>query len=110
MDIKNIKDYLLRSFGIDFVANESTIPAQKGLTLCLENQLYRPKDLRVVVGFHSSEWFQLYKDINRPNVKLTFASSHATSCAAEEENDEKKIKGFMELCGASRLYWPFSLV
>lgn len=37
MDIKNIKDYLLWSFGIDFVANESTIPAQKGLTLCLEN-------------------------------------------------------------------------
>ena len=92
MDIKNIKDYLLRSFGIDFVANESTIPAQKDLTLCLENQLYRPNDLRVVVGYHSSEWFQLYKDINRPNVKLTFDSSHAASCAAEEENYEKRFK------------------
>ena len=27
MDIKNIKDYLLRTLGIDFVANESTIPS-----------------------------------------------------------------------------------
>ena len=65
--------------------------AAKGLIVCLENQLYKPADVRVVFACHSEEWFQLYYDINRPNVKLTFDSSHAASCAAEEPTDEKRI-------------------
>jgi sugar phosphate isomerase/epimerase len=77
---------------IDCLREIADFMAQKGLTLCLENQLYKPKDLRVVVGCHSSEWFQLYKDINRPNVRLTLDSSHAASCAAEEDTDEKRLK------------------
>ena len=77
---------------IDCLREIADFMAQKGLILCLENQLYKPIDVRVVVGCHSEEWFQLYHDINRPNVKLTFDSSHAASCAAEEEDDEKRLK------------------
>jgi sugar phosphate isomerase/epimerase len=77
---------------VDCLREIADFMAQKGLILCLENQLYKPIDVRVVVGCHSEEWFQLYHDINRPNVKLTFDSSHAASCAAEEEDDEKRLK------------------
>lgn len=77
---------------IDSLREIADFMAQKGLILCLENQLYKPIDVRVVVGCHSEEWFQLYRDINRPNVKLTFDSSHAASCAAEEDSDEKRLK------------------
>ncbi|MBR1952275.1 MAG: TIM barrel protein [Lentisphaeria bacterium] len=77
---------------IDCLREIADFMAQKGLILCLENQLYKPIDVRVVVGCHSEEWFQLYHDIDRPNVKLTFDSSHAASCAAEEESDEKRLK------------------
>ena len=65
--------------------------AEKGLIVCLENQLYKPAEVREVFACRSEEWFQLYHDIARPNVKLTFDSSHAASCAAEAPTDEKRL-------------------
>ena len=65
--------------------------ANKKLMMCLENQLYKPAELREVFACRSEEWFQLCFDIDRPNVKLTFDSSHAASCAAEEPTDEKRL-------------------
>lgn len=65
--------------------------AQKGLMVCLENQLLRQPEVRVVIGCCSEEWLQLYYDIARPNVKLCFDSSHAASCAAGENSDEKRL-------------------
>ena len=76
---------------IDSLREIADYLAQKGLIMCLENQLYKPAELRVVFACHSEEWFQLYRDIDRPNVKLTFDSSHAASCAAEESDDEKRL-------------------
>lgn len=76
---------------IDSLREIADYLAEKGLIVCLENQLYLPADMRVVFACHSEEWFQLYRDINRPNVKLTFDSSHAASCAAEEPTDEKRL-------------------
>ena len=76
---------------IDSLREIADYLAQKGLIVCLENQLYKPADVRVVFACHSEEWFQLYRDIDRPNVKLTFDSSHAASCAAEEPTDEKRL-------------------
>ena len=76
---------------IDSLREIADYLAQKGLIVCLENQLYKPADVREVFACRSSEWFQLYTDLNRPNVKLTFDSSHAASCAAEEPTDEKRI-------------------
>ncbi|MBE6391214.1 MAG: sugar phosphate isomerase/epimerase [Lentisphaerae bacterium] len=76
---------------IDSLGEIADYLAQKGLIVCLENQLYKPADVREVFACRSSEWFQLYTDLNRSNVKLTFDSSHAASCAAEESTDEKRI-------------------
>ena len=77
---------------IDCLREIADFMAQRSLMLCLENQLYQPPEKMVVVGCHSEEWFQLYHDIDRPNVKLNFDSSHAASCAAEAEDDEKRLK------------------
>lgn len=78
-------------FLIDSLREISDYLAQKGLIVCLENQLYKQPESRVVFACHSDEWFQLYHDIERPNVKLCFDSSHAASCAAEEDTDEKRL-------------------
>ena len=75
---------------IDSLREIADYLAQKGLIVCLENQLYKQPDIRVVFACHSEEWFQLYREIDRPNVKLCFDSSHAASCVAEEETDEKR--------------------
>ncbi len=76
---------------IDSLREIADYLAQKGLMLCLENQLYCPPEQKVVAACKSEDWFQLYHDVNRPNVKLTLDSSHAASCAAEEDTDEKRI-------------------
>ena len=76
---------------IDSLREIADYLAQKGLIVCLENQLYRPPETRVVFACRSEEWFQLYHDTDRPNVKLCFDSSHAASCAAEEDTDEKRL-------------------
>lgn len=76
---------------IDSLREIADYLAQKGLIMCLENQLYLQAELRVLFACHSEEWFQLYRDLKRPNVKLTFDSSHAASCAAEESTDEKRL-------------------
>ena len=81
---------------IDSLREIADFMAQKGLMLCLENQLYKPASVKVVVGCHSREWFQLYRDINRPNVKLTFDSSHAASCAAEAPDDDARLKALWD--------------
>ena len=77
---------------IDSLREIADYLAQKGLIVCLENQLYKPADFREVFACRSEEWFQLYHDIKRPNVKLTFDSSHAASCAAEAPTDELRLK------------------
>ena len=76
---------------IDSLREMADYLAQKGLTVCLENQLYKRPENRVVFACRSDEWFQLYHDIDRSNVKLCFDSSHAASCAAEEDTDEKRL-------------------
>lgn len=78
-------------FLIDSLRETADYLAQKGLIVCLENQLYKQPESRVVFACHSDEWFQLYHDVERPNVKLCFDSSHAASCAAEEDTDEKRL-------------------
>ena len=77
---------------VDSLREIADFMARKGLLLCLENQLYKPASVKIVVGCGSEEWFQLCRDIGRPNVKLTFDSSHAASWAAGEEDDEKRLK------------------
>ena len=77
---------------IDSLREIADYLAGKGLIVCLENQLYKPADVREVFACRSCEWFQLYTDVARPNVKLTFDSSHAASCAAEESTDEKRLQ------------------
>lgn len=76
---------------IDSLREIADYLAQKGLTVCLENQLYKQPEIRIVFACRSDEWFQLYHDIDRPNVKLCFDSSHAASCAAGEATDEKRL-------------------
>lgn len=78
-------------FLIDSLREIADYAAGKGFMICLENQLYKPPEQRVVFACHSEEWFQLYRDVARPNVKLTFDSSHAASCAGEEPTDEKRL-------------------
>ena len=101
-------------FLIDSLREIADYLAQKGLTVCLENQLYKKPEVRVVFACHSDEWFQLYYDIGRPNVKLCFDSSHAASCAAEEATDEKRLVALWkylehpELIG--RFHWSDSRI
>lgn len=78
-------------FLIDSLREIADFMADKGVILCLENQVLRPPEQRIAVGCSSDEWLQLYADVQRKNVMLTFDSSHAASFAAHGETPEKRV-------------------
>ncbi len=66
--------------------------AKAKLVICLENQVLRHPDIRVIVGTSAAEWRQLPIDIGKSNVSLCLDTSHASSVAAHEETPEARIK------------------
>lgn len=113
---------------VDSLRDVAGYAAQKGLIICIENQLYKPANVKEIFACRSEEWFQLYYDVNRSgNVKLTFDSSHAASCAAEESDDEKRLAALWKylehpdyigrfhwsdsrIAGGESLFWDMHLV
>lgn len=65
--------------------------AQKNLELCIENQLLRPREVRLIYGCYCNEWINILKELGRSNVMLTFDSSHAASVAAHQDTYEKRM-------------------
>lgn len=55
--------------------------ASKGITLCIENMAQHVPH-RVIYGVTAEEWYKIYEDVNRENVKLTLDTSHAACAAA----------------------------
>ena len=66
--------------------------AKAKLVICLENQVLRHPDIRVIVGTSAAEWRQLPIDIGKSNVALCLDTSHASSVAAHAETPEARIK------------------
>lgn len=112
---------------VDSLREIADYAASKKLIICLENQLYKPADVKVIFACHSHEWFQLYHDLNRANIKLNFDSSHAASCVAEEPDDEKRLAALWKylehpdyigrihwsdsrIAGGESLFWDMHLV
>ena len=97
---------------IDSLREIADYLAEKGLIVCLENQVYRQRELRIVAGCSSDEWFQLYHDVKRPNVMLTFDSSHAATYAALEISDEKRFAALWKFLShpeyIGRFHWSDS--
>ena len=62
------------------------------LMLCIENMCYRSPEKRHLYGSDAAEWFRIYEDVDRPNVKLTFDSSHATSSVIPYKTLEERQK------------------
>lgn len=84
---------------IDSLRKIADFAAAYGITLAMENQVLRHPDTRIIAACSSGEWFQLYHDIARKNVKLALDTSHAASVAAHGSSLEERhriLRGFFE--------------
>lgn len=66
---------------IDSLRALADYASARHITLCLENAaLHQPH--RRMFGIFAHEWFQIQKDVARPNLLLTLDTSHAATSAA----------------------------
>lgn len=86
--------------------------AQKGILLCIENQVLREPERVITFGNTAAGWFRIQQDVDRRNVLLTLDSSHAaTSVAVYATYEERSAHMFdflahPELIG--RVHWSDS--
>lgn len=84
-------------FLIDSLRDIADFAAMQGVVIALENQVLRHPETRIIAGCSSAEWFQLLRDTDRSNVKLTLDTSHAASVAAHAPTLEER----------HRIMWSF---
>jgi len=97
---------------IDGLQEFAAFAAEQQIILCLENAVHNNPERVQAFGNTAAEWFQIQRDVNRPNVLLTLDSSHAATSAAlyaTAAEREERIFDFLaqpELIG--RLHWSDS--
>ncbi len=57
-----------------------------GITICIENSAHHIPQ-RIIYGVSAEEWYNIQRDVNRPNVLLTLDTSHAAAAAAFIKKD-----------------------
>ena len=88
--------------------------AARRLVMCIENQMLRPRELRLVYGCSPEEWFGIQRDLGRQNVMLTFDSSHAAAYAAHFNTYEERLAAMREFLAKpeliGRIHWSDAII
>lgn len=71
---------------IDGMRDIADYAKTKGITICIENSAHHIPQ-RIIYGVSAEDWYQIQKDVNRPNVLLTLDTSHAATAAAFLKKD-----------------------
>ena len=75
---------------IDALQHLADYAASLDLLFCIENMCYRAPEKRHLYGSNAAEWLRIYEDVDRPNVRLTLDSSHATSSIIPYKTHEER--------------------
>ena len=99
---------------IDALIEITDYAAKAKLVICLENQMLRSPDTRVIVGCSAAEWRQLPIDLGRSNVSLCLDTSHASSVAVHEPTPEKRLAALWDFLkepeNITHFHWSDSMV
>lgn len=99
---------------IDALIDITDYATKAKLVICLENQMLRSPDVRVIVGCSAKEWRQLPIDLGRSNVSLCLDTSHAASVAVHEPTAEKRLAMLWDFLkepdNITHFHWSDSMV
>jgi sugar phosphate isomerase/epimerase len=99
---------------VDAIRGLASYAEKYGVTLCIENGVafYR-EHIRCWADTQES-WYQLYRDVDRRNVKLTLDTSHATTNAMRFATLEERLNYIESYISRSeaiaRVHWSDSII